>query len=137
MSKQTNCDNQVLKQAPNTALSYIEKYIACVYEPGDIVEIRCFPKKESPARTKQYWLESQSLTQKIAEMQRLNDAGYGIYFGVNPRNKIGGSKTDDVSVARCLFADFDDNATVESIESLLDGLAFPKPTLTIFSGKYL
>jgi len=110
------------------------KYFNALFEPDDIVEMRAIKKGDDDRSiVKNIWCLSKDFTQHTDQCQKYNDDGFGIYIGGNPRNKMRGSKASDVSIARCLFADFD-HVTVEEIKEGLYGLGFLQPTLMFFSG---
>lgn len=104
----------------------IELFAACVFEPTDIIELRFLPKAESQ------FVTAQRLTLLNGSLTRQNET-QNIYVGANPRTAKGGTKTADVSCARCLFVDFD-NMSVQDVTELLASLVFPKPTLILNSG---
>lgn len=56
-----------------------------------------------------------------------------IYAGVNPRIATGGSKNEDVLLARNLFADFD-KSTLEQAMDKLRSSKLPMPTMIVMSG---
>ncbi len=110
-----------------TTREQLQQFIGCIFEPNDIVEARFLPAKNSN------WYPAAELSTHANELAALNDSGQHIYVGVNPRADIGGTTAKDVSVARCLFVDFD-HTTPEQVQSLLDDMEFPQPTLMMNSG---
>ncbi len=105
----------------------IPTFTACVFAPDDIVEVRRLPSRRST------WHRASELADTTATLKRDNEAGNHIYFGANPRGHDGGTSSDDVSVARCLFADFD-GVTVDEVRSRIESAGLPAPTLTLNSG---
>lgn len=93
----------------------------CLFEPHDIVEVRCLPSRAST------WHPASRL-HEYAPPQ-----GQNVYVGANPRTAIGGTKAEDVAVFRCLFVDID-GVTVEEAEARLSASGLPTPMLKIHSG---
>jgi hypothetical protein len=67
------------------------------------------------------------------KLLRENENGSAIYAGANPRRATGGTTSNDVVYARCLFADFD-NIDVDGARGRWQAAGLPEPTLTINSG---
>ena len=71
--------------------------------------------------------------------------GYNIYFGVNPRKHVGGTTKEDVALARCIFADFDDKddamirpgdgcGRYEFVLNRIIDAGLPEPSMVVSSG---
>ena len=106
----------------------VQAYINVVFEPDDIVEIRYVPSGLSEFYT------PTEIMDYIKEIHQKNQSGQNVYVGVNPRKAVGGKADVDVGMARCLFADLDHGATVESVTALLKEKDVLEPTLMLESG---
>lgn len=106
----------------------IELYVACLYEPDDLLELRILPRRHSE------WHEAEKLASQSARLIADNCAGQNIYVGVNPRHSHGGRNAAAVQLARCLVADFDGNPTIGETTERLATAGLPEPTIAIYSG---
>jgi len=119
-----------------TTTAQVQSYATTIFEPGDVVEIRAVRKQQARKR----WCRARDLTRLIPDLERLNEQGFNIYVGVNPRKAEGLSGDVNVLLCRCLFADFDgvepgDGCGVwEFIEPRIEAIGLPLPDLTVFSG---
>ena len=104
----------------------VQTFCQCVFEPGDIIEIRLLPKAESS------WHTARELSAQNGALINSNQ-DQNIYVGANPRKAAGGTKAEDVALARCLFADFD-NVTADDVKKMLSEKQFPEPTIMLNSG---
>jgi hypothetical protein len=57
-----------------------------------------------------------------------------MYFGANPRNVKGGGEAKHVSIARCLYADFDGGTTIEQARLSWRDNLIPEPTVIVATG---
>jgi hypothetical protein len=118
-------------------MSDITKYIDTIFEPDDIVEMRLLLKDRSPI---QQWHFAKDLSKQIDQWQRLNEQGYNIYIGVNPRKAFNTSGDDNVLHGRFFFADFDnidpgDGCGIwEFVSDRIYRAGLDVPDLAIFSG---
>lgn len=98
-----------------------------IFEAEDLVEIRTLG-----TRPMQRWAKLHDLA---AIIQQAADfpAGTHVYFGANPRSRNGG-KAEDVALARCLFADFDDGCTLEQARLKWSDACIPEPTVIVATG---
>lgn len=103
-----------------------------LFDPTDLVEIRCLPTKGEQGLPRQKWLRAEQLRVIVDELRGANANGANIFFGVNPRRTRGGS-AKDVLLARCLFVDVD-RVTLEPSLRLIDDANLPTPTLIVASG---
>ncbi|HVP42790.1 MAG TPA: hypothetical protein VMS96_05130, partial [Terriglobales bacterium] len=104
--------------------------------PDDLVEVRRIPSKRST------WCRASELPGKSGALEADNAAGQNIYVGANPRcasgNGCSAEKCADkgpcgkcfrcVTLARCLFVDFD-GITVEDARERIRAAGLPPPTL--------
>lgn len=112
--------------------SQVAGVIKALFESRDLVEIRCLPTKGEQGLPRQKWLRAEQLRAAVDELRSANTSGANIFFGVNPRRRHGGS-ANDVSLARCLFVDFD-GVTLDHSLRLIDDANLPIPTLIVASG---
>ena len=105
-------------------------YAAAVYEPDDVVEIRAIAKGNSPDSR---WLPAAALAEHADRLQLVNDAGWNIYVGANPRRARGLRGDESIDLARCSFVDFD-NSTVDAALASVADANLPPATLVIASG---
>ena len=107
-----------------------------IYEPDDIVEIRPLIPGCEEMRAGRRWVRASDIGGSSVGkwMQAANDDGHCIYFGANPRKKRGGSKAEDVAIARCLFADFDGGAEAEDALARIEIAGKPWPSAVVHSG---
>jgi hypothetical protein len=114
----------------------LETLAAALFEPDDIVELRCIRGRDIHQR----WTPAGRLSSLAGALGGLNRQGYNIYFGPNPRREPGRSGDANVHLARCLFCDFDGVSAGDGCgrfefvynDIFLAGL--PEPTLGIASG---
>jgi len=105
-----------------TVQEQLASFVECVFKPDDVVEIRRLPSKVST------WHTAGSLADQTTSLTTDNERGENIYLGANPRKQHGGTKTADVAIARCLFADFDGVTPDAAIETWRSA-GLPLPTL--------
>jgi len=107
----------------------LAEFVACVFEPADIVEVRRVPSKRST------WTAAGELADQADSLTADNGRGENIYCGPNPRTASGGRSAADVALARCLFVDFDgDGMTADAATARIDAAGLPAATLLIESG---
>ena len=102
-------------------------YAACVFEPTDIIEVRRLPSGKST------WHQAGELAEAVESLVQDNQHGQHINVGANPRRCRGGTKSKDVTYARCLFVDFD-GIGPDTVRDRWHNAGLPTPTLTIASG---
>ena len=107
-----------MRQELMTPLDHCALLFAVIFEPGDWIEFRCHNQSKPGAVS--HWIKySDDALQQIAPtLDRLNERGYSIYFGANPRTRNGGKTAKDVECARCVFVDIE-NTTPAAITRLL------------------
>jgi KaiC/GvpD/RAD55 family RecA-like ATPase len=118
-----------------TVRGQLEYVMSCLFEPDDIVEVRCFLRTAEGMQAKgsSFWLPTE-LPGHGDDLARLNaDDDIEPCFGANPRRKVGGRTDEDVAAARCIFADFDHTDVDDVIEKISE-CGMPLPTLLINSG---
>jgi hypothetical protein len=128
------CTDDLTYQKPTEQLAAVA---ACLFEPGDIVEVRRFRfagGRLAAIRDGSTWHEAAELPSLAAALAADNAEGVSWHAGVNPRHRRGGTKAADVALARCLVADFDGGATVDDALRRIAEAGLPTPTLTIASG---
>ena len=101
-------------------------FIACLFEPADLLEIRLLPSR------RQLFATVADLPGLGAECARANADGQNIFVGANPRKRNGG-KAADVLLARCLFADLDGTDPAAGLQRI-EAAGLPAPTVSVASG---
>ncbi len=115
-------------QHVNSTAQALDCYARCVFDPCDITEERLIPSRA------QDWHRASELPAQAEKLLARNWQKENIYIGGNPRRATGGSQAEDVLLARCLFADFDDGCTVEQARDGIACAQLPEPTLLLASG---
>lgn len=110
------------------SLAACQAFLTTIFLADDVIEFR--PLKLAESR----WGRLADLPNIVPWLVTLNEAGKQIYFGANPRKQYGGSKASDVRLARCLFADFDNNATHEDAVTRITIAGLPSPTVVVRTG---
>lgn len=111
-----------------------------LFEPSDIVELRCIRGKTPDVQIKKLWTTAAMLPDMADELHELNEQGYNIYFGPNPRKESGKSGDNNVLLARCLFCDFDDIepgdgcGMFEFVHTDIFLAGLPEETMAVHSG---
>jgi hypothetical protein len=105
----------------------VSQFVSVIFDPPDIIEARRLPFGKSS------WVRADKLGEIVADLSKENEQGQGIYIGANPRKRDGGTKNEDVALARCLFADFD-GVDLEIIPQRVKGAGLADPTLIVASG---
>lgn len=102
------------------------RFIDCLFEPNDLVEVRLLPRPSA------MFLCAKRLAELNDKLGKANATGRNIYVGANPRSRRGG-KAKDVALARSLFVDLD-NINVEETLVLIAAASLPTPTCFLDSG---
>jgi len=110
-----------------TTQEELARYVACVFAPTDVVEVRRLPSGKST------WHLAGKLAEAAESLVQENRQRQHIYAGVNPRRAKGGTKSKDVTCARCLFVDFD-RIKADVARDRWHDAGLPTPTITIASG---
>ena len=110
----------------------LKTFVDALFEPSDLLEIRCFADDRGGAGPR-CWLPASELPSDARPAQYTAD-GWGVFVGANPRKREGG-KAEDVALARSLFADVDDAESIEEVESRIEVAGLPEPTLIVSSGR--
>jgi hypothetical protein len=114
-------------------LSEVEKFLAILFAPTDLVEVRAFHRERAGGCTLQEWRPVRELGGLVPRISLANtDGESNVYLGINPRIREGG-KEEDVALARCLFADWDD-VQPDQLDAVLAEAELPQPTLIVDSG---
>ena len=111
------------------------RFLSAIFEPGDVVEVRLLPKERAIGSPLKWWTTAGEFAAKMSmDATSKNDTGYHIYVGANPRLKHGGSKAEDVALARCLVADFDGGVQPPEALERIETAGLPFPTVVLTSG---
>lgn len=120
--------------------------IGLLFSPGDVVELRCIhPQNVMPPFSR--WHDAELLFAPeiepggwaaLDEMGRANSKGFGIFFGLNPRQKHGARGDAGVKLARCYCCDIDGlddpPAALPGLLRKVESAGLPAPTAAIDSG---
>jgi hypothetical protein len=98
----------------------------------DRIEVRAIHPDRERFSTKRLWLRAEELPSRLADLQSLNERGYGVFVGVCPRLRDGG-KAEDVALCRVLWGDLDGVFPNEALAKVAE-VGLPAPTLTVNSG---
>lgn len=112
------------------AREQVAQFVDLVFEPDDLVEVRCLRENSRPWRR---WVRAAEVVDLVPELARLNADGWNVYAGANPRSRDGGGSDADVALARCLFVDFDDCGPAGA-KARIEAAGLPTPTLVLDSG---
>ena len=107
----------------------IEQYASCVWDPGDLIEVRCIRGNE----TKHDWITARALPVTAAKWAALNADGWHIYVGPAPRRATGGRKTQDCACWRTLWVDWDGLGTA-TVANQIEAVGLPEPTIMMETG---
>ncbi len=120
----------------STTADWAAELFGVIYEPGDIVEVRPLIQGDEKSQSGRRWILAGDIAgQDITQwMQSANDTGHCVYFGANPRRAKGKGKAEDVGLARCVFADFDDGVEVEDALARIELAGKPWPSAVVHSG---
>ena len=103
----------------------------CLFHPDDIVEVRHLLIGNVPGASSQFFKASR-LHRGMESIEHYN-LGANSYFGCNPRRQRGGMKSEDVALARCLCAEWDETTWVQAWQRIRSA-GMPNPTLVLWSG---
>lgn len=110
-------------------MNQLQLFSQCLYEPGDIVEVRML--RIEPKHATSIWIAADAMHQ-MRELAQWNQT-HDIYSGANPRKAIGRRNSSGVELARCLFAEWD-GLDLASVAGRLDSHGLPVPTCVVWSG---
>lgn len=110
------------------------RLLTALFAPEDWIEIRLLPQ----AVSRWFQLADAASTNGVLrwalELNRREADPQNVYFSANPRSGSGRRKASDVPLARVLFADFDNGATVEKVLPPIRTAGLPAPAIVINSG---
>jgi energy-coupling factor transporter ATP-binding protein EcfA2 len=118
--------------ARDESWSAFSGYLALLFEPGDVIEIRLL--WPGTKKVQHYWRTLDILADLHDELCQLNDDGANVYFGFNPRTADGGTKAEDVEHARALCLDIDNGCTTDELMRRVEAAGLPEPSAAIASG---
>lgn len=112
---------------PQESATEAMRLLDCNFEPGDRIEFRTFGTIKQ-----QHWCLKQDAQSVI--ITKLSTFGPGTHICVSGCTRLrDGGKTEDVELARCLYADFD-KTTVEEARSAWTKAGLPEPTVVVKTG---
>ena len=109
-------------------ISHAYRLLPYIFAEDDIIEIRTLG-----AQRVREWTNLKDAPDIIADLTKLSGAT-DMYFGANPRNVVGGGEAKHVSIARCLYADFDGGTTIEQAKMKIEESLIPEPTAIVSTG---
>lgn len=120
---------QIMSKASRPELAL---FLDALTEPDDIIELRplIHGKGVGPGQT---WRKPGEIASMNGSLDAMNVEA-SVYFGVNPRDRVGGSKDEHVSICRCVFVDFDDGMTPDRAIERITSAGLPHPTATVSTG---
>lgn len=111
-----------------------------LFDSGDNIEVRCLHKDQVSKQGKMeppphsFWGTPEQIRSRDAEFQRLNNIGYNIYFGINPRQ---GNSRSAITTCHSLVVDIDHmdlNEAMSWLEVLEAEWFVPAPSIIVGSG---
>ena len=112
----------------------LDKFTSVLFEPEDIVEIRCIPRNRGSAeRAQQFWTMAEDVGDLAPKLEKLNGQGRNIFVGVLPRASSGVGEDEDALSGRVLWADIEEIAPERALKRL-QKLKLPTPTMALNSG---
>lgn len=142
--RRLSCSGDHMEIDKNLLWANLNSVSTILFEENDIVEVRAIHNIRKGDITHR-WTVAKDLSTLADNLVALNLKGYNLYFGVNPRKHVGGTKKEDVVLARCLFADFDDKddplirpgdgcGRYEFVLNRIIDAELPEPSLVVSSG---
>ena len=124
-----------------TARVALRRFLATLYEPGDLVEIRPIEiwqdesgRRSRPLSGARQWLAPAEVLERSAQFAALNvSERANVFMGVNPRTRAGGGKKADVTACRAVWAELD-RVSVAECRRRWQLLGLPQPTIEVASG---
>ena len=110
-------------------ISHAYRLLPYIFDESDIIEIRTLG-----AMRVQKWTNLKDAPDIIADLTKLGGSATDMYFGANPRANKKGGTAKDVSMARCLYADFDGGTTIEQAKMRIEESLIPEPTAIVATG---
>ena len=110
-------------------ISHAYRLLPYIFDESDIIEIRTLG-----AMRVQKWTNLKDAPDIIADLTKLGGNATDMYFGANPRANKKGGTAKDVSMARCLYADFDGGTTIEQAKMRIEESLIPEPTAIVATG---
>ena len=115
-----------------------DQLLAAIFAPGDWIEFRSI-RPGAGGRVHAWHQLGDELAPTLAALRDANDTDHA-FFGANPRAGAGGTRSEDVPLARCLFVDFDRSASGERRCSVFEAthrirdVGLPTPTAIVATG---
>ena len=112
----------------------LEKFASILFDPEDIVELRCTPKNRGGGEyAQQFWVMAEDIPDMSRKLSHLNKQGRNVFVGVLPRTGEGGGDDVDCLPGRVVWADIEDIAPDKALRRL-ERLGIPSPTMALNSG---
>jgi hypothetical protein len=105
-------------------------------ETAAVVEMRCLYRgtDKRKRKTVHKWATAHMISGLHDELCELNDAGYCIFYGVNPRKESGGTTAEDVEIGTAQCIDIDNGCTTEQLLKAVAAAGLPEPSLVVETG---
>jgi putative DNA primase/helicase len=111
-----------------------ERFLTLLFDPQDWIEVRMLPSQ----RSMWFQLADAAVVRRSLQVAIEHNARKvkpdNVYVGGNPRGGSGLKSDKSVPLARVLFADFDNGATVEDALQRILVAGLPEPSIVITSG---
>lgn len=109
--------------------------LRCLGAPDDIVELRPIRRHPNGDTTVvgQEWIRRADIDSRIPRLKTLNESDVDIYFGTNPRCRIGGGNESDVGRVTLYHSDVDGAPPLEALQRV-DDANLPAPSVVVASG---
>lgn len=138
MAVKTEINSEFQGKDYSTSIFHAQNFLSilfCNYKSEGLIEIRCLNSGKKP---ESIFIKPSDIIydHKLDEILKLNEEGYNIYAGVNPRPLSMKKKQDDIRDITCLWLDIDGKNFDEGKKEARDRIVnFPlDPTLIVDSG---
>jgi len=113
-----------------------------IFRPDDIIEFRCIhPDRSGGHKPQQFWSVFSKAGKIKPTLKKLNQEGYGVYYGLLPRKEEGKGSDADVVDGNILWADFDyshkrgeKGIDIDEVRESIEDSSLPEPSIYVNSG---
>jgi len=114
-----------------TQLEQARDWFRFLFVAGDNVEVRCIQQETKKVESLHFKIET--LGDQWKQIKKLNQEGYNIYAGINPRKSLGGTTNDDAASVGVIVVDVE-NIVLETILERISGTDLLDPHMVLTSG---